>query len=361
MQLTPRTLARPESGRDKTSLMAHRPIPEILNELIAAFREAADEEIETLLDEGTVQWLFPAMFDSQGGEPRLYIDRLLQNRNRATLIATLHQFLELNYAVQGRVGERVGYVSPYPSQWFDEGVMFLEGPAPFEGVIGLYRNGEVGYAVLAHDTRPGDALTSDDFEFVPLEQVNARNAATFPDSIEQLNAPSDRLRELLVEQTNDEARYQQLLEAHPWVLGAHYTRIQRHTHLDDRNVPDFTGVRSRDGYRDLLEIKPPFMPVYRQDGEFSAEFNAAWNQAERYLHFARTEADYLRRRGLEFDAPRCVLLAGYGLTDEQVRRLRVKEQLNPAIEILTYNDLERYMRSTAELIKRIRVGPAAAG
>ena len=75
--------------------------------------------------------------------------------------------------------------------------------------------------------------------------------------------------------------------------------------LNDKNIPDFTGVRIHDSYRDIIEVKPPFTKMFRNDGNLNSDFNDAWNQAERYLDFARTERDYLQRKGLRFDNPRC--------------------------------------------------------
>jgi Domain of unknown function (DUF4263) len=137
------------------------------------------------------------------------------------------------------------------------------------------------------------------------------------------------------------------------VLGAHYRAITNHAKLDDANIPDFTGVRVKDSYRDIFEIKQPFVKIFRKDLEFTAEFNEAWNQAERYISFAREEHDYLRRKGLAFDNPRCYILIGYGLADNELRKIRAKEKLNPAIEVMTYNDVLVFAEETIKLIRKL--------
>lgn len=147
--------------------------------------------------------------------------------------------------------------------------------------------------------------------------------------------------EMLLESRNpDEARYQEFLERNPWILGGHHRKIERHTNLDDKNIPDFTGVRHHDGYRDVIELKQPFLSLFNKDGGFSKSFNDAWDQAERYLVFARRNRDYLSsQKGLQFENPRAFLIAGSQLTQEQVRAIRDKESLNPTITVLTYESI----------------------
>jgi hypothetical protein len=162
-----------------------------------------------------------------------------------------------------------------------------------------------------------------------------------------------KLKTLLDARDNEEAKYQRLLQDYPWVLGTQYKKIGRHTKLDDKNIPDFTGVRY-DGCRDIFEIKPPFANLFLPDGDFSDAFFRYWNQAERYLNFARTEKDYLYRKGLRFENPKCYLILGFNLSDEQIIELRRKESMTPSIQILTYNDLFAYMGSTIAQLQGLR-------
>lgn len=157
-----------------------------------------------------------------------------------------------------------------------------------------------------------------------------------------------QLEMLLEDKVEDEGRYQEFLEANPWILSGHHSRIDRHTNLDDENIPDFTGVRHHDDYRDIVEFKQPFLPLFKKDGGFSAAFNDAWGQAERYLIFARRERDYLTRKGLSFENPRCFLVAGFKLTPQQLQLIRDKESLNPTITVLTYESLLAIGKSLAD-------------
>lgn len=115
--------------------------------------------------------------------------------------------------------------------------------------------------------------------------------------------------------------------------------IESNKNLDERYIPDFTGVRFRDNQRDIIEIKQPFITLFRKDGEFSHEFNKAWNQVEEYLNFARRNPDYLQRKGLSFDNPECYLIIGYQLSETQLDKIKIKESNNLAIKVLTYDNL----------------------
>ena len=161
------------------------------------------------------------------------------------------------------------------------------------------------------------------------------------------------LQVLLRDRCKEESRYQELLEQYPWFLGAQHTLIERHTSLDDRNIPDFTGVRAHDGTRDLFEIKQPFLQCFRKDGNFSAKFHEAWDQAERYLTFVRNNKDYLRsEKGLVFNNPRCFLLVGSQLSDAQFRKFQEREAHNPSISVLTYEQVLRLGQSLLALVER---------
>ena len=180
------------------------------------------------------------------------------------------------------------------------------------------------------------------------------NQDVLPKRITQLDEPLRRLKVLLEKQENEEAKYQELFQSHPWILGGQYKRIERHQRLDDQNIPDFTGIRVWDNYRDVLEIKPPFMPVFRSDGEFTSSFNESWNQAERYLDFARLERDYLRRKGLDFDNPRCILILGFNLPEELIKKIRAKQRVTPSIQILTYNEVLAFTKHTIDFVRKLK-------
>ena len=278
-----------------------------------------------------------------------YAEFFLVNKTRSSFLAALRLGITRHYSFEGKGKDgSKGYVSPTEFQWFDDGVMLIEGKERFAGLITLYRDGKATYGVAARDAQEGEKLGPEDFLFVSPDDPKFGAKLPEPD---KLDAPVLELEELLRTRQSVESKYQELFEANPWVFGIQYKNIQRHEALDDENIPDFTGVRVCDSCRDIIELKPPTMRVFRADGEFTADFNAAWNQTERYLNFAREEKDYLKRKGLRFDNPIAMLICGYNLPTEHVKKIRVKENMNPAIRLRTFNDVLVFMRSTVKFIK----------
>lgn len=96
------------------------------------------------------------------------------------------------------------------------------------------------------------------------------------------------------------------------------------------------------------------MPVERVSGGLSSQFNEAWNQAERYLDFTRTESDYLRRRkGLNFENAVCYLIVGGKWSDQTLRLIEAKQRLNPAIIVVTYDQILTMANLSLILIRQL--------
>jgi predicted transcriptional regulator len=172
-------------------------------------------------------------------------------------------------------------------------------------------------------------------------------------ALDDLNKPIRQLEALLDGQDNAEANYQQLFQHYPWIFGTYYKHIVRHQKFDDENIPDFLGIRAHDDFMDIIEIKPPFMKLFRADGTFSSEFNDAWNQAERYVAFAQLEADYLKRKGLRFENSKCLLVAGYNIPEMNLPKLRTKQRLNPWIQVMTYEQVLAQVKATVDFVRRL--------
>jgi hypothetical protein len=201
----------------------------------------------------------------------------------------------------------------------------------------------VYWTVTSSDEEVELQLTQD---YRPL--LNQRNARSQPKNLrEQLH----KLEELLQKEDDDEASYQSFFTENPWIFGLQYLLIESHKHFDDKNIPDFTGVRSVDSCRDIFEIKQPFLELQRADLKPTAAFLEAWNQAERYLDFAMREADYLRReKRLIFENPKCYLVMGYRLPGEIKGEADRKQRHNPRIVHFTY---EQVMALARHMIKQI--------
>ena len=328
----------------------------LLQKASEIIQEVSDVEAAKILGDGVLDILLRSILKPKKDFPDISIyDYLLQNKHRATLVALLRHAIIHNYSINGTVEGNPIFVSPDFHQWFQDGVMFLQGEKQFGGLMGLYQEGAVKFAIAARDARGGEQLGPDDFIFISIEEMKERFKRLKQNSLDSLDAAVKQLENLLENQINDESKYQSLLEENPWMLGAEYEAIHSHRVLDDENIPDFTGVRVHDKYRDIIEIKPPFLTLFRNsDGEFASDFNTAWNQAERYINFALTESDYLRRKGLMFENPKCYLLIGYALTDEQRKKIVVKERMNPSIRVRTYEDFLTYAKSTIQFVKTLK-------
>ena len=181
--------------------------------------------------------------------------------------------------------------------------------------------------------------------------------------LRQMEEGLAHLKELLATRCESESSYQELLQQNPWMLlGGMYLEILRHQPFDDSNIPDFTGVRCHDRCHDIIELKQPFLKLFRQDGEFSAAFNDAWNQAVRYLAFASEQRSYLREeKQLRFENPRCILLLGCGLTDGESRRIRGQESFGRAISVMTYDHLVEMASHVVDLVKTAHGRPILVG
>ena len=232
--------------------------------------------------------------------------------------------------------------------------MFLDGDNPFRGLIGYYNGKVAKYGIAAKDMQYGKQIGPDDLLFVDIEEYK-KGLTELSQTKFDLDLSIKKLTDLLESNINEEPKYQDFFIEFPWVLGLQYNRVQSHRKLDDENIPDFTGVRVHDDYRDILEIKPPFEPLFTQEGELNAYFNKSWNQAERYLSFTRENRDYLsREKGLNFENSKCYILCGYNLSEPQLKKIRIKASMNPAIQFLTYDQLLIIMRNIIAKVKCIQ-------
>ncbi|VVB91355.1 Uncharacterised protein [uncultured archaeon] len=288
---------------------------QLITELSNTLREISDKELGELFKDGAMDLFFKSILDpSEVSHYPTIAEFFLAKKYRSSLLAGMINSITNNYSLKVTKEGKTGFVSPSFVQWFEDGVMLLEGNGPFKGYIALYRNGTLSYAVAARDVGPGEQMGREDFKFIDIEDFRAQLKQMPSETTAMLDEPVQKLKSLIDISDNDEAKYQKILETYPWVLGAQYRNIQRHPKLDEKNIPDFTGVRVHDGFRDIIEIKPPFMKVFREDGNFTSDFNDAWNQAERYLNFAREEKDYLQRKGMRFDNPKCFLVLGWDIS-----------------------------------------------
>jgi len=315
-----------------------------------------DADIPYLLGDGILQHFLEAIAKPKSNRNQSIYDYLLENKRRLQLLAGIRLLIQRKYSIKGKAGGQDVFVSPSEHQWFDDGVMFFQGEERFAGLFGLYQGGRVKFGIVKREIR-GGKVGPDDLEFVDIDDMDERlRQLPEPKDPTPLDAKINQLEQMLAQHENEEAEYQRYFTNNAWVFGAQYKQIDSHLNLDDKRIPDFTGVRVKDSARDIIEIKPPYLPLFSSTGSFRAEFNNAWNKAERYLDFAQTEADYLKRqKGLFFDNPRCYLVAGFNLAEPFLKEIKRKERMNPLITFLTYNDVLAMARNTVLFVKSWKV------
>lgn len=334
----------------------------LICELEEIFKELPDKEFDDGVFERVDSLLLSILNPDNVHKHSNIQDFLLTNKNRSQLLAYIRHAITQNYSFRGygENGKKI-FVSPNHTQWYDDGVMFLEGEELFAGYIGLYINGEVRYALSNRDSRVGEIFEKDDLKFISIDEANTLSRELEKKRIKNLSSlemPIYELEKMLKDHEKSESKYQEWIEKYPWILGLQYKTIQPHPIFDNENIPDFNGIRTHDDYRDIIEIKQPFLNLFRQDGGYTSEFNDSWNQVERYLLHVKENKDYLdRNKGLKFENPSCILIIGYDLSSSQREALRKKEKMNSAIKIYTYNDLIAYGKYTVDILKQMKLNP----
>jgi len=134
-----------------------------LRQAIDIIAASTDTDIISLLGDGILQEFLEAIAKPRAMSEELIYEYLLQNKNRLQLLAFLRFAITRNYSIKGKVEATEVYVSPSHIQWFPDGVMFLQGKNPFDGLIGLFKNGEVRFAIVKRDIKCAEQLGKDDF------------------------------------------------------------------------------------------------------------------------------------------------------------------------------------------------------
>jgi len=170
------------------------------------------------------------------------------------------------------------------------------------------------------------------------------------------------LERLLGERCEEESKYQELLHQHPWMLGGSYGQVLRHQPFDDSAIPDFTAVRCYDQCHDIIELKQPFLQLFKGSDQFGAAFNDAWNQAEGYLAFTMRQRGYLlQEKKLRFEDPRVLLICGHGLNPEQLARVRERSSVSRTITVITYDQILEIARHFLALVRAAGDRPLPSG
>jgi len=327
-----------------------------IRELAEAIAALSDHDFAKLLqDDDGFNELFSALLPKPYDKSTSIYDYLLENKTKMTLAAGIRHAITMNCSVKAQVDGMECYLSPSHLQWFPDGIMFFQGKERFAGLIERYLKGKIEVAVAARAVSGGESMGVDDFMFIDIKQAKQQIAAEqVPKTVAGLEKVIEELQGLLTGRVTDEAAYQDFFTRNGWFFGLQFSRIDSHKAFNDKNIPDFTGVKMPRGDRDIIEIKQPFLSLFGKDGDFRKAFHDAWSQGERYLRFADRETDYLRRqKQLIFENPHCFIIAGDSFDESQAIKIRDKEHLNPRITMMSFDEVIRLGQHTINVVKSL--------
>jgi hypothetical protein len=322
-----------------------------IRDFIDATKHLSKQDFEELFRSSELQKeLQEAMLEFPGGN--IY-DWMTEHKLPWVFWSFIHRIISNRMSIKVKLNTgHEAYISPTPDQLIKDGITFIQGPKRMEGFLCGYKGGKVSVAHTKRDVLQGENLTSGDFDFIELDE-NGR----LPAEIEQVYSfkdAEDGLLSIIRTDPENEAAFQEYFIRFPWVFGLQYKLVQSHKKFDDANIPDFSAVIARNGFRDIIEIKPPGLKMFGKNNKPLTAFHNALSQCERYIDFADANHEYLRReKGLLFDAPIAVLIAGWELSLESRSELRRKERLIPRIRIHTYDDILSSIKSMKTVIDQL--------
>lgn len=179
--------------------------------------------------------------------------------------------------------------------------------------------------------------------------------------LKELEMAVDELRTHLSNGTSDEATYQRWCEAHSWAFGnAHVVNDEVRT-ISATDKIDILLPRSLGGFRDLIELKRPDMPVIfwdkgHRNWYWSSDSSKAIGQCHRYLDVLHSDVGL---RGLRDDPdvvayhPRATIVIGrsMGWEHDTHQGLHGLNSRLANISIITFDHLLNQAESTLALLR----------
>ncbi len=310
-----------------------------LREVREIVERVSDAEAEQILGDGNLEKLLTSVVPAPGRSTKSTHEHLAKHKRRASLLARLRHDINDRSAFTADGG----WVSPTRVQWFYDGLTFLEGPEPYRGVVGLYRDGAIGYGLGVEDVGKEDSLgpLASDFVSVDDAKKSFRGAS---------GKPADALAEMMALSTEggtDTSAWVDLLSRHPWMLGAQHASITR-LEQRDPDLPSVVGKRASDNATDVLLVEPQSTPIVGKTGKVLNSFRDVWARAEKLRTFVQRQASYLSRElRLKIREPRFLIIAGAALTPEERAVVqRDMEAHHAAVRLVTYDELRRLAERT---------------
>ena len=153
----------------------------------------------------------------------------------------------------------------------------------------------------------------------------------------------------MLQNNNNEHKWQKWFVENSWVLGSEFVRIIDERHIDVSNISDFL-MEAYDGFLDIVEIKRPegglsFWASSLDHGNYipSQDLIKAITQASKYIYEVEREANsvkFLERVGnIKTVKPRCILIFGRS-NDWDANKIEAYRILNSGyhnLSIMTYD------------------------
>lgn len=166
--------------------------------------------------------------------------------------------------------------------------------------------------------------------------------------LKEMVAAVQELRTLLSNDETSESVYQRWCENHPWAFGNAYVTTDAVRDISPGDKLDLLLPTVISGYRDIVELKRPEVPVLLFDEAhknyyFSADVSKAIGQCHRYLDVLQEVAAKGLRDHPEIVAyhPRATIVIGRsaGWSEDKLRALHGLNSRLVGVTVMTYNQL----------------------
>ena len=129
----------------------------------------------------------------------------------------------------------------------EKGIIYINGAFLSPKIMHSLENGgsnkSIEIAFPAKELLEGNELEKKDLNSISIEESKKGLEEIGYKSLNKMENAILKLEMLLENKCTDESEYQSLFKENPWMFGIQYIEISSHSKFDDRNIPDFTGVR----------------------------------------------------------------------------------------------------------------------
>jgi hypothetical protein len=180
-------------------------IEQLHQQLSLSIRELSkisDRDIPQVFRDGLLDRFLTAiapLFNAEENSSKSIYKYLLSHKQGVSTLASIRNVITRNYGIQGSLNGYPVYVSPLDTQWYEDGVMFVQGEEKFTGLFGLYQDRRVKFAVCTRDAKKGENVSPGDFLFIDVEEAAKQFALTPRIEPSHLKQAVDELTQLLIQ------------------------------------------------------------------------------------------------------------------------------------------------------------------